>query len=65
MLGYQPALQVMNPTEADFCACNDTRARENLLEKKLLKLGVRGEPMFSELSYFKCAPQLQQTHATD
>ena len=45
----------MNPTEQEFRDCDGLRARENLLEKKLLKLGVRGVPMFSELSYFKYA----------
>lgn len=47
--------QVQHPTEADFLARGSAQSREKLLEKKLLELGVRGMPMFSELTYFKYA----------
>lgn len=53
-------MQVESPTDPEFVACDGAKARLNLLEKKLLALGVRGKPMFSELSYFKCVLPLLQ-----
>jgi len=51
-------MQVLTPTQAPFTGCRDAGHRENVLEKKLLQLGVRGEPLFADLSYFKCACHL-------
>jgi len=48
-------VQVHNPTLPEL-ANKTVVQREAIIEKKLKLLGVRGEPMFSELSYFKYDP---------
>lgn len=47
-------MQVLTPTQEPFTGCRGPDHREKVLEKKLLQLSVRGEPLFKDLSYFKC-----------
>lgn len=46
-------LQVQTPT-IPLLVGKTPDARFNLVDDKLKELGVRGEPMFQTLSYFKC-----------
>ena len=51
-------MQVKEPTRAPFVGKNEKR-RANLAEEQIKQLGVRGRAMFADLSYFKCALELQ------
>ena len=47
-------MQVDQPTE-DRYANKTEKQRQRLLDTDLKQLGVKGLPMFWQLSYFKCA----------
>lgn len=55
--------QVLNPTVPELVLKSHDE-RRNLIDDKLKELGVRGEPMFQSLSYFKCEAQLLIDHVS-
>ena len=52
--------QIKTPTQPALKSKTEAQ-REKIIEDKIKALGVRGEPLFQELSYFKCVCSPQET----